>query len=48
MSLDLENYQAQLDGALSWLLSAADPRELVQPNIQPPKISLQPEITEYD
>src|SRR6266478_5245190 len=26
MSLDLEEYQTQLDGALSWLLSAPDPR----------------------
>ena len=26
MSLDLESYQAQLDTALSWLLSAPDPR----------------------
>src|SRR3982750_2593496 len=35
MSLDLEDYQAQLDRSLSWLLEAADPRELVAPEVQP-------------
>src|SRR5215210_9579050 len=30
MSLDLEDYQSQLDRSLSWLLEAADPRELVR------------------
>lgn len=48
MSLDLEDYQAQLDRALSWLLTAPDPRELVQPEIEFPFIRLLPEITEYD
>ena len=40
MSLDLIDYQAQLDQALSWLLSVADPREIEQPVIQPPVIRL--------
>lgn len=41
MSLDLANYQGQLDRALSWLLSVPDPREIEQPQIEPPLISLQ-------
>ena len=40
MSLDLAEYQAQLDRALSWLLSVADPREIEQPEIMPPVIRL--------
>jgi hypothetical protein len=48
MSLDLEDYQAQLDRALSWLLTAPDPRELTQPAMQLPSIRLLPEIMEYD
>src|SRR2546430_8895303 len=48
MSLDLANYQLQLDTALSWLLSVPDPRELTQPDFPPPKISLLPEIMKYD
>jgi hypothetical protein len=48
MSLDLADYQDQLDGALSWLLTVADPRELEQPHIRPPKITLMAEITGYD
>jgi hypothetical protein len=48
MSLDLEDYQAQLDRALSWLLAAADPREILQPEIQFPFIRLLPEVMEYD
>ncbi len=48
MSLDLADYQLKLDTSLSWLLTVADPRELTQPNIQPPKISLLPEIMNYD
>ncbi|MEP6717786.1 MAG: DUF309 domain-containing protein [bacterium] len=48
MSLDLVDYQAQLDRALSWLLTVPDPRELTPPDIQPPHISLLPEISEYD
>jgi predicted metal-dependent hydrolase len=48
MSLDLEEYQQQLDTALSWLLSVADPRELPIPEIRHPKIRLMPEISEFD
>ena len=40
MSLDLIDYQEQLDRALSWLLSVPDPREIEQPEIQPPAIRL--------
>ena len=45
MSLDLGEYQAQLDRALSWLLSVPDPREIEQPELHPPTISLLPEVT---
>ena len=38
MSLDLEEYQAQLDSSLSWLLSVPDPRDAPMPLIVPPKI----------
>jgi hypothetical protein len=48
MSLDLEEYQSQLDGALSWLMSVADPRELAMPEIKYPKIRLLTEINEFD
>jgi predicted metal-dependent hydrolase len=48
MSLDLDDYQAQLDSALSWLLSASDPRELQQPPITPPKIRLLAIVDEFD
>ena len=48
MSLDLDEYQEQLERALSWLWDAADPRELKQPEIVPPRIVLLPEIVEYD
>src|SRR5688572_12463358 len=48
MSLDLEEYQSQLDGALSWLLTAADPRELPMPEIVAPKIRLLAAIDELD
>jgi len=40
MSLDLTDYQAQLDRSLSWLLSVPDPRQLEQPEIEPPVIRL--------
>ena len=40
MSLDLNEYQSQLDRALSWLLSVPDPREIEQPMIEPPLICL--------
>jgi hypothetical protein len=48
MSLDLAEYQAQLDAALSWLLSVPDPRELRQPEIVPPKICLLAAVDEFD
>lgn len=48
MSLDLEDYQAQLDTALSWLLTVPDPRELTQPNLPPPRITLLRELSDYD
>jgi hypothetical protein len=44
MSLDLAEYQAQLDTALSWLLSVPDPREIAQPGLPAPTIRLRPEI----
>jgi uncharacterized protein len=46
MSLDLEEYQAQLDCSLSWLLTVPDPREIAQPEIVPPTISLLPGVNE--
>jgi hypothetical protein len=48
MSLDLEDYQAQLDHALSWLETVPDPRELEQPEIEPPVIRLVPGVMEFD
>jgi uncharacterized protein len=48
MSLDLDDYQAQLDIALSWLLSVPDPRHLPMPEIRQPKIRLVSEIQEFD
>jgi hypothetical protein len=48
MSLDLEAYQAQLDRSLSWLLSVPDPREIAQPKIDPPTISLVPGLNNQD
>jgi uncharacterized protein len=48
MSLDLEDYQSQLDRALSWLETVPDPRELTQPEIEPPVIRLVPGVTEYE
>jgi Domain of unknown function (DUF309) len=48
MSLDLEDYQAQLDRALDWLLAVPDPRELTQPTMRLPVIRLLPEVMEYD
>ena len=48
MSLDLINYQQQLDRSLSWLTTVADPRELTPPPIEPPRISLLRELSDYD
>ena len=48
MSLDLDDYQAQLDAALSWLLSVSDPRELERPSLAAPTIRLLAAIDEFD
>jgi predicted metal-dependent hydrolase len=40
MSLDLEDYQNQLDRALSWLLSVPDPRKIDPPHFEAPVICL--------
>ena len=48
MSLDLADYQAQLDRALAWLTTVPDPRELTPPELEPPTIRLVPEVMEYD
>ncbi|HEY0376496.1 MAG TPA: DUF309 domain-containing protein [Pyrinomonadaceae bacterium] len=48
MSLDLVDYQGQLDRALSWLTSGPDPRELAQPEMTLPLIRLLPGVMEYD
>ena len=48
MSLDLISFQAELNEALSWLLSGPDPRKLDRPEIAPPTISLLPEVMEFD
>ena len=48
MSLDLDEYQSQLDTALSWLLSVPDPREFPIPEIRHPRIRLLAEIGEFD
>jgi uncharacterized protein len=46
MSLDVSDYQQQLDAALSWLLEVPDPRQIEQPQIQPPVIRLLPSVRE--
>ena len=48
MSLDLEDYQAQLDRSLAWLQEAPDPRTLAPREVSPPVIRLLPEVMEYD
>src|SRR5258705_10396478 len=48
MSLDLDEYQAQLDAALACLLAVADPRDLPMPEIKAPKIRLVAEIDDFD
>ena len=48
MSLDLEDYQRQLDRALAWLLTVPDPRTIEQPLIELPKIRLMPGVMDYD
>lgn len=47
MSLDLEEYQGQLDRALAWLQSVPDPRELTPPEMELPRIKLLPEINDF-
>src|SRR5258708_2447212 len=44
MSLDLKEYQAQLDRSLSWLLTAPEPRVIAPPAIDPPIICLLPDV----
>ena len=48
MSLDLTDYQRQLDRALSWLTEVVDPREIEPPTFAPPTISLLPEVMDFD
>ena len=49
MSLDIPDYLAQLERSLSWLEHSADPREAIQPrDFAPPRITLLPEVTEFD
>ena len=48
MSLDLDDYQEQLERSLSWLWDAADPRELDPPPVKPPRIRLLSVIDEFD
>nr|MBA3320930.1 hypothetical protein [Pyrinomonadaceae bacterium] len=48
MSLDLEDYQAQLERALGWLAGAVDPRTVTPPVVELPTIKLLPEIMECD
>src|ERR1700754_4010380 len=48
MSLDIEDYLAQLDRALRWLEEAEDPRYVEPPEFTPPRIVLSAELTEYD
>lgn len=48
MSLDVNEYLRQLEGALSWLLSGADPREIEPPAFTPPSIRLLPGVMEYE
>jgi len=48
MSLDIAAYLAELDRALSWLLTVPDPRVISPPEIEPPTIRLLPEVSEFD
>jgi hypothetical protein len=49
MSLDIEEYLAQLERSLSWLAAAEDPRDAVQPRVlAPPRIVLLPGVMDYD
>src|SRR5947209_20245883 len=44
MSLDIEEYLAQLNAALRWLEEAEDPRETVAPAYTPPRIRPMTEV----
>ncbi|MDT5263192.1 MAG: uncharacterized protein QOC61_2196 [Acidobacteriota bacterium] len=49
MSLDIEEYLAQLERSLSWLAAAEDPRDAVPPHVlAPPRIVLLPGVMDYD
>ena len=48
MSLDLIQYQRELDLALSWLTTGPDPREISRPALTLPKIRLLPGTSEFD
>ena len=48
MSLDVDDYLAQLARSLAWLVAAADPREVEVPEFEPPRIRLLPEVTTED
>jgi len=48
MSLDITEYVGGLDRALSWLLGAADPRDIERPEVDAPRIRLLPEVSDYD
>ena len=49
MSLDITGYLAHLARSLSWLSSAADPRDAAQPeDLDPPPIRLLPGADAYD
>ena len=49
MSLDIEDYLAQLARAVAWLEAAEDPRDAVQPaDFTPPHIRLLPGVMDYD
>jgi len=48
MSLDVRDYQAQLERALYWLLAAPDPREVTPPEFPLPRIQLLPEVMDYN
>ncbi len=49
MSLDIDDYLAQLARSLSWLEAAEDPRDAVQPEaFQTPHLQLLPGAMDYD
>ena len=48
MSLDLDEYQSQLDSRFVVVVECSDPRELPQPQITPPKIRLLATVDEFD